>query len=86
VSDTPPDPWPTEAATDLPDDRPEEVGAMSEMSEIPEVPEAPETGDEAVDEAVRALARALGDSLEEQVAAYESAHRVLAGRLADVEG
>jgi hypothetical protein len=83
VSDTPPDPWPTEAATDLPDDRPEEA---REMSEISEVPEAPETGDEAVDEAVRALARALGDSLEEQVAAYESAHRVLAGRLADVEG
>lgn len=51
-----------------------------------EVPEPPSTGDDAVDQAVRSLAGAMNGSLEEQVAAYESAHRTLQDRLADVEG
>jgi hypothetical protein len=51
-----------------------------------EVPEPPQTGDPEVDEAVAAIAVAVGGPLEEQLAVYESAHRTLQDRLADVEG
>jgi hypothetical protein len=54
--------------------------------EADDVPQPPRTGDEAVDEAVRGLAWAMSGSLEEQLAAYEVAHRTLQDRLADVEG
>jgi hypothetical protein len=51
-----------------------------------EVPDPPQTGDPEVDQAVAALAVAVGGPLEEQLAVYESAHRTLQDRLADVEG
>jgi hypothetical protein len=51
-----------------------------------DIPEPPDSGDAAVDELTAAAAAAVSDTLEEQVAAYERAHRTLQDRLADVEG
>jgi hypothetical protein len=48
-------------------------------------PEPPSTGDPGVDEAVRLVAGAVHGSLDDQLVAYESAHRTLQDRLADVE-
>ena len=50
------------------------------------IPDPPQTGDLEVDAALAALADSIGGSLEEQLAAYEAAHRTLQDRLADVEG
>jgi hypothetical protein len=52
----------------------------------PDHPEPPRTGDPAVDEVIDAVARAVRGPLEVQLAAYETAHRTLQARLADVEG
>ena len=49
-------------------------------------PDPPRTGDLEVDQALQAIAGAMADTLEEQVAVYEIAHRTLQDRLADVEG
>jgi hypothetical protein len=53
---------------------------------MPDHPEPPRTGDPAVDEVIDAVARAVRGPLEVQLAAYETAHRTLQARLADVEG
>lgn len=52
----------------------------------PVLPEPPTTGDAAVDAAVARLAEVAALPLEVQPAAYESVHRTLTDRLADVEG
>ncbi|MBT0772555.1 hypothetical protein KIH74_26655 [Kineosporia sp. J2-2] len=44
------------------------------------------TGDHAVDEAMELVADTFGAGLDLQLQAYESAHRTLQDRLADVEG
>lgn len=62
------------------------AGAVDGAVGAPVVPDAPDTADSAVDGAVRLLAEAMSGSLEEQVEAYELAHRTLQDRLADVEG
>jgi hypothetical protein len=49
-------------------------------------PDPPQTGDPAVDQAIGAVAQAIGGPLEEQLTAYDAAHRTLQDRLADVEG
>ena len=49
-------------------------------------PDPPQTGDSAVDQAISAVAQAIGGPLEEQLTAYDAAHRTLQDRLADVEG
>lgn len=48
-------------------------------------PEPPVTGDRAVDEAMELVSDAFGADLDFQLEAYESAHRTLQDRLADVE-
>jgi hypothetical protein len=53
---------------------------------LPDVPDPPHTGDPAVDQVISAVAAAVGGPLEEQLAAYDTAHRTLQDRLADVEG
>jgi hypothetical protein len=60
---------------------PADEGLAIEFAPLP-----PQTGDLAVDQAIDAVARALGAPLEEQLAVYEAAHRTLQDRLADVEG
>ncbi len=52
----------------------------------PEVPPAPTTGDPAVDSALERLVAAAVGTPEDQVAAFDAAHRTLQDRLADVEG
>jgi hypothetical protein len=65
----------------------EAESAQTDPSEAQiDVPEPPQTGDPAVDDAITAVAQAVGGSLEEQLAAYEAAHGTLQDRLADVEG
>lgn len=49
------------------------------------LPDPPVTGDPGVDEAVAAAARSVGLGVEEQVQLFESVHRTLQDRLADVE-
>jgi hypothetical protein len=51
-----------------------------------EYPDPPLTGDPEIDEAINALARVVGGSLEDRLTAFEAAHRTLQDRLADVEG
>ncbi len=51
-----------------------------------DIPDPPQTGDADVDQAISALAQAIGGPLEEQLTVYEAAHRTLQDRLADVEG
>ncbi len=50
------------------------------------VPAPPVTGDSAVDDVVAGLADAVQGPPEEQVAAFDAAHRALQDRLADVDG
>jgi hypothetical protein len=58
----------------------------STSAEIPEQPgRPPETGDQAVDEAVAALAEVAAQPLEERLGVLEHVHRTLQDRLADVE-
>jgi hypothetical protein len=52
----------------------------------PEYPDPPRTGDPAVDRVLDAVAGAVSGPLEEQLSAYDAAHRTLQDRLADVEG
>ena len=55
-------------------------------AEAPERPtRPPETGDQAVDEAVAALAEVAAQPLEERLGVLEYVHRTLQDRLADVE-
>lgn len=54
--------------------------------DLASVPEPPDTGDSEVDAALRALTVVVRGSLPDQVAGYETAHRALQDRLADVEG
>jgi hypothetical protein len=54
--------------------------------ELAELPEPPATGDEAVDQATALLARAAAEPLETQLPVYDTVHRTLQDRLADVEG
>jgi hypothetical protein len=65
-----------------------EPGGLSEAIERPvDLPDPPQTGDPDVDMAIAAVAQAVvGGSLEEQLVAYDAAHRTLQDRLADVEG
>ena len=58
------------------DDEPEPV----------EYPDPPRTGDAEVDEAIEGLAQAIGGPLDDQLTAFDAAHRTLQARLADVEG
>jgi hypothetical protein len=51
-----------------------------------ELPEPPCTGDEAVDAAVQQLSRIADEPLEDQLGVYDTVHRTLQDRLADVEG
>lgn len=60
-------------------------GALDDGGAV-DVPEAPRTGDPGVDAAAAALREAVAGPLDGQVAAYDSAHRALQDRLADVEG
>ena len=48
--------------------------------------EVPQTGDDAVDAVLHEVAAAAGAPLDEQVAAFDRAHRALQDRLADVDG
>jgi hypothetical protein len=57
-----------------------------EPEPVPDYPDPPRTGDTAVDQVLDAVARAVGGPLEEQLAVYDTAHRTLQDRLADVEG
>lgn len=70
------------------DERGGDEGQVPEAVVEPPVPDPEPTGDEAVDAALRGLAGALRDSRdgESRVAAFETAHRALQDRLADVEG
>ena len=55
-------------------------------AEVPDHPaRPPETGDQAVDEAVAALAEVAAQPLEERLGVLEHVHRTLQDRLADVE-
>ncbi len=49
-------------------------------------PPPPVTGDAKVDEAITRLGERAGEPLDAQLAEFESAHRALQDRLADVEG
>jgi len=49
-------------------------------------PETPRTGDDAVDAAVQQLAGISDRPLDDQLAGYDTVHRTLQDRLADVEG
>jgi hypothetical protein len=55
---------------------------------VPEPVDAdvPGTGDAGVDAAIDRVAAASEAQLEDRVAAYETAHRLLTDRLADLEG
>jgi hypothetical protein len=57
-----------------------------EQEPVIDFPDPPQTGDAEIDQAISALAQAIGGPLEEQLTVYEAAHRTLQDRLADVEG
>jgi hypothetical protein len=77
-----------DAADQLPDDSAQPAPERDDSPAEPaiHVPAPPQTGDAAVDNAITAVAHAIGGSLEEQLVAYEDAHATLQDRLADVEG
>jgi hypothetical protein len=69
----------------------EDAPQINDEAEDPEgeavhYPEPPRTGDAEIDEAIGALAHAVGGPLEERLTAFDAAHRTLQDRLADVEG
>jgi len=61
-------------------------GGAAAASDGSAIPEPPVTGDHAVDEATATLAAASRAPLEQQVAAFDAAHRTLQDRLADIDG
>lgn len=72
---------------DLPTGEPEDLAAALEEGESgPGLPTPPMTGDPAVDAAAASLSDVVRQPLEAQPAGYESVHRTLTDRLADLEG
>jgi hypothetical protein len=68
------------------DDVADEIVDEEPDVELIEYPDPPRTGDAEVDEAIEGLAQAINGPLEEQLTAFDAAHRTLQARLADVVG
>ena len=78
---------PEPVVDELPEtDVPDEIVDDEPDVEAIEYPDPPRTGDAEVDEAIEGLAQAIHGPLEEQLTAFDAAHRTLQARLADVEG
>jgi hypothetical protein len=70
---------------EIAEQRPADLDLNLDLEPI-ELPEPPATGDAEVDDALRRLADLTGTPLQGHPVIYETVHRTLQDRLADVEG